>query len=397
MHSESDRAACSQTDPASSPLNSVEPLTGQNLDTDSQMEDKVSQPNDEDDLSEDDGFSGYGKPLLPYRVGFEFTAISQELKPSLETEIDWHRKQTKSQLDFCLSETTSDVPSDASTQKKLIITSLIRVGSNCGAQIVVVNNDVVAKIYDPLYYNEYDEGRWWQDTVLSARIGYDQEVAAYNRLQESTVATHVTPAFYGAWSASIATPTGRGSSQDKKMRTVHLILIEYLHGVTMSSVDPHEIPRPVRSRILKKVLDAEALVTETGVYHGDFHPRNVILGLPGNYATAINGSRTWDNLDVKVHITDFNVSSLVNLEKLDKQLGKLRAKWPGRLRSPLVLHYGLMMSFAIAGWCSAECSSDGKEEDESDKWLWRHYKNDQRYLPVIRDTKSSRGFDPKYM
>ncbi|OSS43854.1 hypothetical protein B5807_11658 [Epicoccum nigrum] len=169
------------------------------------MEDKDSQPNNDDDLSEYDGFSGYGKPLLPHRVGFEFTAVSQELPLSTETETDteqtetdWQRESPKSQLDFCLSETISDAPLDASTQKKLVITSLIRVGSNCRAQIVVVNNDMVAKIYDPLYYKEYENGllrRCRRDTVRNARNDYDTEVAAYNRLQKSTAATQVTPTF----------------------------------------------------------------------------------------------------------------------------------------------------------------------------------------------------------
>lgn len=389
--SESDSAPCSQTDSAGSSLNSAEPLTGQNLDTDSQMEDKDSQMNDEDDLSEDDGFSGYGKPLLPYRVGFEFTAISQELQlsteseTSTETETDWQHDSPKSQLDFCLSETTDDVPSDTSTQKKLIITSLIRVGSNRGAQIVVVNNDLVAKIYDPLYYKEYDDD-WFRcrhDTVDDAKYDYDREVAAYNRLQESTAATQVTPTFHGAWLASIATPIGRANPQDKRMRAVRLILIEYLRGECMASVDPHEIPRPVRSQILKKVLDAEALIINAGVNHGDLHPRNVILSLSGNSISALNVSCGWDNLDIKVRIIDFNVSVLVDLKRTDERFVELREKWPGRLTSPVVrFHRGLTK---FDGWCPNDYSDD--DICESIYWLWRHYRGDDRYFPTKWDPK----------
>lgn len=366
------------------------------------MEDKDSQPNEEADLSEDDGFSGYGKPLLPYRIGFEFTAISQKLQSSthqtkikkVETE-EWHYKSPKSQLDFCLSETTNDVLSDASTQKKLTITSLIRVGSKRGAQNVVVNNDLVAKIYDPLYYKEYN-GRLRADTVADAKYDYDREAAAYNRLQESTAATQVTPTFYGAWLASIATPTGRADPQDKKMRAVRLILIEYLRGACMASVDPREIPRPVRSQILMKVLHAEVLILDAAVNHCDTYPRNIILSLPGT-SIALNVPCAWDNLDIKVHIIDFNVSVLLDPELVDEAYGKLRKKWPGRLPSPLVRYYRRLWEFSCEGWCPHGYHKD--EEDEQKKWLWKHYKDDQRYFPVMRDTKDShpRMLKPKYV
>jgi hypothetical protein len=178
------------------------------------------------------------------------------------------------------------------------------------------------------------------------------------------------------------------------MRAVRLILIEYLRGECIASVDPHEIPRPVRSQILKKVLDAEVMIIDAGVNQSDLHPRNVILSLPGNSISALNVSCAWESLDIKVHIIDFNVSRLV--DPVYKRYSKLRKKWPGRPLSHLVRHYHSMIKFSGVGWCSAECSNH-EEEDEDGKWLWRHYKDDQRYFSIMRNTKSRRGFDPVYV
>jgi hypothetical protein len=78
--------------------------------------------------------------------------------------------------------------------KELEITSILRVGSDRGAQLVVVNNEMVAKIY-ALYYSDTEDG-FCQDVLRAAQGDHSREAAAYNQLQKSLAAKNVTPTSY---------------------------------------------------------------------------------------------------------------------------------------------------------------------------------------------------------
>ena len=78
------------------------------------------------------------------------------------------------------------------------ITSVIRLGIHCGPQIVVVNSDMVAKIYHPLYYQHINDFGYPNDVVTEADSDYSREVAAYQELQKSELAQEITSTFHGA-------------------------------------------------------------------------------------------------------------------------------------------------------------------------------------------------------
>ena len=260
-----DRTPCSQSDPSSSSQDAAQSNTEPVLVDHSESEDIESESNG----SEDSDFDPDGKPPPPYKPGFKFTAFSRELPSPADihnaTMVSGKREYelTQSQTEYCLADSVEDAQSDLQTKKELLITSLVRVGSSHGAQLVVVNNDMVAKIYDPLYYNE-NEGRWKQDVVKRAHDDYVREAAAYDTLRTSTVAAQITPVFYGSWPTSITTPIDDVNTKD---RTVRLILIERLHGQCMRYINSLELRKKVRSKALMKVLDAEAVLFEAGIRH----------------------------------------------------------------------------------------------------------------------------------
>jgi hypothetical protein len=272
------RTPCSQYDASSDSQNAAQSNTELVPDDHSESEDSES----ESSGSEDSNSDLDGKPPLPYKKGFKFTAFSRELPSPAEIHNatlvsgKLEHELTKSQTEYYLAESVEDAQFDSHTKKELHIMSLVRVSSSHGAQLVVVNDDMVAKIYDPLYYNEY-EGEWKQDVVKRAHDDYVREATAYDKLRTSTAAAQITPGFYGSWSTSITTPIDDANTQD---RTVRLILIEQLHGLCMRYINPLELRKRVRSKALMKVLDAEAVLFEAGIRHWDFHPRNIIMDIP---------------------------------------------------------------------------------------------------------------------
>ncbi|KAF1358458.1 hypothetical protein EJ07DRAFT_179655 [Lizonia empirigonia] len=287
--------------------------------------------------SEDSDFDPSRKPPLPYRIGFQFSAASHKVPhPFGEPPPHPENWQSLSQTEYCLTQCPRDDYTRPDVIQKLKITSIISTGSDRGAQLVVVNDNMVAKIYDPLYYDELD-------CVRRAFGDYNREAAAYNKLQKSLAAKNITPIFHGTWFTEIATPFGSYGQQHIHKRIVHLILMEHLQGECMLYVDPHNIRRRTRSRILKQVLDAEC--------------------------------SSYDAPDLRVKIVDFNIAAVIGNEDGLDWLDKLEQLWPGRLCSPLVRHFGSMMDFSAYGWCSSE-------DTEAQKWLWRHYKDDSRYFPV---------------
>ncbi|KAH6621972.1 hypothetical protein C7974DRAFT_214194 [Boeremia exigua] len=327
---------------------------------------------DQDGISEDSDFNPYRKPPLPYRVGFKFTANSHEaplpsgvfdgINPPPKTK-DWH---LLSQTEYCLTDTVSTGNTRDSLSKELEITSIIRIGSDRGAQLVVVNGNMVAKIYDPLYYSDTD-GRFKQDVLMAASGDYSRETAAYLHLQKSPAARKVIPTFWGSWTTVIATPIGALDQRETHHRTVRMILIEHLDGDCMYYVDPSEIRKRVRSRILEQALHAEAVICDAGVNHRDLHPRNIILLGP-----------LYDSTEPTVKIIDFNVAEVMELVGKAKRPKKLKKLWPTQICSPIIRNYGSMGNFSAYGWCP-------DDEKEAEQWLWRHFKDDKQYYPVTWD------------
>jgi len=339
----------------------------------------VSESEDSDD--EDYNF----KPRLPYVEGLTFTAMRHEPPQPFGSHYntayppDQEGWKQLSQTEYCFSRSPLQGQTFDDDTKALRITSTIRTGYDCGAQVVAVNEDLVAKIYDPLYYDGFNEFDRRIDVVVEADGDYSREAVAYRALQKSKKAAQVTPKFYGSWTTEIETLIYRKGRLEKRNRSVRLILLERLRGVRMLDIEPHYLWKKVRSLILKKALDAESLVSGAGVYHGDFCPRNIMI-LGSGY-----DDRTVDpkSVSVEVKLLDFNCAAVIDHPcyedpTISRNRRNLREKWFPRAPSPIVRFFRSMVEFSSEGWCS-------NEDRDAELWLWRHYRNDERYIPVDWD------------
>lgn len=209
---------------------------------------------------------------------------------------------------------------------------------------------MVAKIYDPLYYNDDDEA-YDQYALLAAHGDDSQEAAAYKQLQTSPATKEATSAFHGTRSIKLPALVRAQCRRKTHTRVVSMILVTYLQGQCLQDVDPHGIFKRIRSRIQKKMIHAEANAFDAGVRHCDCHPRNVILL-----------GHTDESANLKVKIIDFNVSGVLELEGDGNRLEELKTLWPDKIYSPVVRFYSSMDGLSSNGWCSSK-------EYEATKWL----------------------------
>lgn len=263
--------------------------------------------------------------------------------------------------------------------KDLTIISLIRTGAGCGPQLVLVNGGMVAKIYDPMYYDssEYPDVVWYADRT------YSREAAAYGYLHNSADVSDIVPAFHGTWTLDIDTAITQNGRTTTYTRPVRMILIEYLEGLCMEATNAHKLSEHALRVILKQCLDAQMRILHAGVNHGDFYPRNImILGI--DFSTP----------DVQVKLIDFDVSEVYNHPNYaDQEFVRFRKKftekWSPRVASPIKRFFGHMMDFSCNGWCPG--GFDGAEN-----WLWQNYCNDDRYISVQWNSNGVYGF-PMYV
>lgn len=362
------RAHCASASPFQSKHNSTSPIvqTVSDLEEDEWIRDKI--PN----------------PL--YEKGLTFTALRHEPPQPFGIGYDTERPPKQdgwkelSQIAYCLSRSLVDGRIHTEHSKHFTITSTIRTGHQVGAQIVVVNKTMVAKIYDPLYYRAVNNCGYPEDVVIEADGDYSREVAAYEQLQMSRDVKYAVPAFYGAWTMDVETQvTSSRKKRMKQTRQVRSILMERLFGECMMDINACDLRAEVRSRILKEVLHAEALIVAAGIVHRDICPHNIII-VGSDYK---NPDIAMHDLQVGVKILDFNVAAVIfhphyedrrYLDPWDPR----EEGWPSRLRSPITYRFGHMVEFSAEGWCS-------NENLEPEKWLWQQFRNDDRYVPVSWD------------
>lgn len=161
----------------------------------------------------------------------------------------------------------------------LEILDLIRVGDEHNAQVflvnvratrsdsdyVHVNQKLVAKVYDPLYFDD-DDG--YVNPFSCVDQHYTHEVHAYHVL--ARFQGNLIPSFYGSYSLDIP-------CDGSEKRTVRLILIEYIPGRSMRQVNATRYPQDTRQQIMKTVIDSESWAYEKDVVLTDLSPRNVMI------------------------------------------------------------------------------------------------------------------------
>ncbi|KAL6705073.1 hypothetical protein ACN47E_007332 [Coniothyrium glycines] len=221
------------------------------------------------------------KPRHPYHVGASFT-IRDHTPPTPLKDMDQQKEiqfitsqPCLKQLDWVLQHPLPDTETPARHEQACNIAGVIRTGENCGAQIVVTDSGLVAKIFDPLYYDFYDSDSACQkiDICAQAKDEYMSEVAAYREFEGSTNQGTVMPMYFGSWIFTVV----HQACDTRVSRNVCMVLIERIQGISMLHIDPGYLNTEEKENIMYKLIEAEATLRTAGISHHDLAPRNVIL------------------------------------------------------------------------------------------------------------------------
>ena len=228
-----------------------------------------------------DSYCTTTKPEFPYLTGRHLSLRSHQPPPPTTISVylnpkTAHERESLHPLARCLRH--PPLPGkDGQVTAKLQIIRPIRAGDNHNAQLIAVRvqssssdnlpreTDLVAKIYDPLYFDhEQDDA----DPLLCVDRDYSHETAAYTAL--STLQGGVIPKYFGSFSIKIRhKPTA--------YRFVRLILIEFISGRSMRELETANLSMPIRQTIMKAVIDAETLMYTHNILHMDMRPANIIV------------------------------------------------------------------------------------------------------------------------
>ncbi|KAI8931005.1 hypothetical protein NX059_012016 [Plenodomus lindquistii] len=284
-----------------------------------------------------------------------------------------------SQLDWCLSHPRSASGRFTSETRQIDIEQPIRVGDNCGAQIVLLRDGLVAKIYDPLYYkfiidedpniSSDDDVLQKHDVVACADTDYAAEVAAYEELSKTPLAGTTTPKYYGSWDISLPVETHDGYSE----RHVRMILIEHIPGISMQRVKPSDLTANQREQIMFKVIEADVDLEYVGVHHDDFEPRNIMLSTSGPSALSDGAIPPIDSF-LRVCVIDLARSTVFRLAQVPAT--------PRQRQNPIFSWVGQDF-WSDWGWLPYAM--------EDREWMWRMWGDggkDGKYVPVERDPES---------
>ena len=255
--------------------------------------------------------------------------------------------QKLTQLEYCLSWHPLEGSTCDDVTFSFTITKELRVGDGRGAQIVVANDDLVAKIYDPLFYSAYQNS----SVIMRADYDYSREAAAYDELRGPFEST-IIPRYHGSWTCDVCVDTPSGP----RKRPVRLILMEFIDGVCMQDLDPNDFTEEERSNIMVKPIAAESAIAFRGVQHKDLAPRNVLCS--GNLKST----------DLRVVIIDFNVSVVTRL---------------AHSQTPSDSHQ--LPASPIRRW-RHQRPEFGEwlppTREKFNKWLWKHWAGSPLYRPV---------------
>lgn len=294
-------------------------------------------------------------PLSPSRCGPR-SLYRIPLSPILS---DW--KQL-SQAEACLTRP----PLDGTTHKNkfidLEITAELRTGDQKGAQIVLVTGNLVAKIYDPLYYQGVNESnnKVEVDVVKAADTDYCYEAAAYNELLSTPLPGIFIPEYYSSWVIDVR--------QGTSLRQVPIILMEFIDGICMKNLDPKLLSKDERNNIMTRALEAETEVFHHGVRHKDLHPRNIVISpsQPSSFSIA----------DLRVVLLDFNIA------EVERLAGRIPSKQKrSKMLSPTYRQWGQLVDFVVPGWVPFD------NETGTDAWLWERFENDDRFVRMRKNVE----------
>ena len=235
------------------------------------------------------------KPPFPYEVGAKIQ-VHPHKPPSLPVPRlpmvydDMVEREESSPLDRCLKHPPSP-GDDGEGAFMLEIIELVDAADGKRSQLVLVRVgpsggtehgnegslppfpaelNVVAKFYDPLYF-DHDQGDG--DPFKSLDSGYSFEAEAYSKM--SRLQGNAIPKYYGSYTTSFPVPVADGKEQQR--RHVRLILIEFIQGKSMQHASPQDYTQKQRQGIVGCIIDAETAIYANDIVLLDLYPRNIII------------------------------------------------------------------------------------------------------------------------
>ena len=152
---------------------------------------------------------------------------------------------------------------------------------NCNAQLLIVlvcgttpespkllpGKRLIAKVFDPLFVKTE---RGDVNPIRLTDKHYTHEVATYQTLCDLQ-GTKI-PRFYGSFTWEVPVWEQRHVS-----RTVRLILLEFLPGISMAEANAKRFSIQTQQNIIKKIIDLETDIFARGIHLADLSPRNVMM------------------------------------------------------------------------------------------------------------------------
>lgn len=265
----------------------------------------------------------------------------------------------------------------------LEITDEIRVKEDGGAQVVVCRlsgeqQEVLAKIYDPLYYGFAD--RMWsdqpRDVTYEADKDYSREVAAYSELNDQLGGSDI-PKYHGSWTfqMTLDLPDGR------KTRDVRVVLMEHIKGTVMTDLKPESFPEATRMELVARWVEAVSRVHFSGVRHGDISQRNVMVCL------------TKPDIVGRVAMIDFNFAVVSRLDNLgDLSSDSESDPEPDKPPNPIDRWWGGAL-YSVAGeWLPKSWEFRLRALQE---WLYERYGKSKEYAPPWRELNWDEENEPR--
>ena len=232
----------------------------------------------------------------------------------------------------------------------------LRTGDAKAAQLVLAKVDdsissfpLVAKFYDPFYFNHVQDD---VDPFLTVDIAYAKETSAYQFLNNED---SLTPLYYGSFSCKF--PMANGS------RAVRLILIEYIKGFCMDTLDPASLSQLARQNIMENVVRAESYLFARRFDHVDIFPRNVII--------QSDNLQGFEDKCLSVKLIDFSTSDFgwkITSPELDAAISPIMRWHKNGSRNE---------GFLFTGWIDWDWQA----------WLEKCFKDDPTFVPITDKQK----------
>ena len=127
---------------------------------------------------------------------------------------------------------------------------------------------LVAKLYDPLYY---DDEVGALDPFVCLDWDYTHEVEAYAILRN--LQGHRIPKYYGSYSLTLPV-------DGEHTRNVRMILIEHIPGLIMEDANPEFFDQSIRQDLMRSIVNLESELHERNVSIMGLEPRKITLTSP---------------------------------------------------------------------------------------------------------------------